>query len=52
MTDWSRYRKCPVCAAEIGEACLALSGIGPDGEVREEAGRPHGSRKQRAVSRG
>ena len=25
-TDWSAFRKCPVCFAAIGAPCLSLSG--------------------------
>lgn len=26
-TDWNALRKCPICAAETGQPCLALSGL-------------------------
>jgi hypothetical protein len=51
------YRKCPACAAEIGDPCLILSGfvvadgvaIGLEGGfVAVPSDRPHGSRKLRA----
>lgn len=41
------YRKCPACAAEIGEPCLSMSGWNL-GAVLVIADRPHGSRKLRA----
>jgi len=25
--DWDRFQKCPVCAAEIGEACAAMFSV-------------------------
>jgi hypothetical protein len=43
--DWSRWRKCPVCFAEIGGACLARSGRGTDAERQILV--PHTSRKPR-----
>lgn len=47
----SRYRKCPVCAAELGDPCLELSGLTErGGPVIVEADRPHNGRKLRAVS--
>jgi len=33
--DWSKWRACPVCRAELGNPCRALSG-------RVEGGRPDG----------
>lgn len=48
--DWSRYRACPVCKAQLGAACMSLSGsiVGgrPDG-VRTVTAKPHSSRKLR-----
>lgn len=47
--DWSRYRKCPVCFAELGEPCLELSGLSATGgPVAAETDRPHGGRPLRA----
>lgn len=50
MTDWTACRKCDVCFAEIGEACLSLSSGGPDAlpEVRIDV--PHSSRKKRTAT--
>ena len=49
--DWTAYQKCPVCKAELGQACRAMSG-------RIAGGRPdgkawplphaHAARKRRA----
>ena len=47
--DWERYQKCPVCAAEIGEACAAMfSVIVGTTPLKTEATRPHTGRKLRA----
>jgi hypothetical protein len=50
VTDWNLYRKCPVCGAEIGQACASLSGTitggRPDG-IRTELEHAHLSRKLR-----
>lgn len=47
--DWSRFRKCPVCASEIGDACLELSGLlAGSGPVEVPTDRPHGGRELRA----
>lgn len=40
MTDWSRYRKCPVCFALTGEPCVWMAG-----KPRDE---PHSTRPLRA----
>lgn len=48
MTDWSRYQKCPVCHAELGQPCLALSGRNTNGPVAVAADEPHSSRKLRS----
>lgn len=53
--DWSRYRKCHSCGAELGEPCLLLSGRTGGGAVVEvPADWPHGGRPMRAgaVDRG
>lgn len=38
-TDWSRFRKCPVCHAAMGEPCEVLTGV-----PRDE---PHTTRQTR-----
>ena len=53
MTDWSTYRKCPVCFSALGTACKKLTGV----EVEHGSGvpiwgdvdrdRPHSRRKLR-----
>lgn len=49
-TEWGQYRKCGICLAEIGEACVALygriAGERPEGEVTE-LHIPHASRQRR-----
>jgi hypothetical protein len=50
VTDWDRYQQCPVCFAELGKPCRALSGFGPTGPISVVAERPHGGRKLRAAS--
>lgn len=45
MTDWSVYRKCRICRAEIGEACEALYS-------RVENGAPAGARRELLVPHG
>lgn len=40
--DWSRFQKCPVCFALLGEPCVQLSG---SATLRSE--RVHSSRKLR-----
>lgn len=54
MTDWSVYRKCPVCFAELGEACTTITGALIHGHpypqvdpVRSNRDRPHSRRKLR-----
>jgi hypothetical protein len=48
VTDWTRYRKCPHCHAETGEACTSLTGALGDGStVRIDRDRPHGGRQPR-----
>lgn len=56
--DWGRFRKCPVCFADIGKPCLILSGRRVDSDYRivatdEPRDRPHTGRELRtgAVSR-
>jgi hypothetical protein len=53
--DWGRYRKCPVCAAEIGEPCTVLTGYVVDGlgknPVIVPAAAPHVGRQLRAGAR-
>lgn len=47
--DWDRLQKCPVCAAEIGEACAAMfSVIVGSTPLKTEATVPHTGRKLRA----
>lgn len=49
--DWTRWRKCAACGADIGQPCLVLSGYDArpgGGPVAVAAGQPHGSRKPRA----
>jgi hypothetical protein len=41
--DWSRYRKCPVCFALLGEPCVQLSGT----TTILRTDRAHSSRKLR-----
>lgn len=41
--DWRRYKKCPVCAAPMGEPCFSLTG-----STEEPAEKPHGGRSLRA----
>ncbi len=48
--DWSAYRACPHCFAELGKPCLLLSGSRGGTAVAVEAERPHGGRKLRAVN--
>jgi hypothetical protein len=51
MTNWQGWRKCSICAAEIGEACTSLSGLIVDGrpdKVSVELILPHRARKPRA----
>lgn len=45
--DWSRYRACGKCMAELGKPCMKLSGF-RNGPIEVEADRPHGGRKPRA----
>jgi hypothetical protein len=46
--DWSRYRKCPVCIAVLGEPCVSLSGTLSDGStIRLSPRRPHSGRTER-----
>lgn len=58
MTDWTAYRQCPVCFADLGAPCLVLSGRTVDSAYRIVAtdvarDRPHTSRELRtgAVNR-
>ncbi len=50
--DWSRYLKCPGCAAEAARPCLRLTGMRRNRdtdqleEVTATADKPHGTRKQ------
>lgn len=50
---WETFRRCPVCRAEIGEACRALSGRvaggRPDG-VSTPLAHAHAARKRRTRS--
>lgn len=47
--DWDSFQKCPVCAAEIGEACAALMAvIVGSTPLKTEAAAPHTGRKLRA----
>jgi hypothetical protein len=46
--DWARWRKCPVCFAELGEPCQRMTGLTADGPVSIEALSPHGGRELRA----
>lgn len=47
-TDWTRWRKCPVCYAETGQPCMDLTGMRASGKLADQpAARPHGSRKPR-----
>jgi hypothetical protein len=56
--NWSAYRKCDACFAELGEPCLVLSGYtansGSGAVAVVAADRPHGGRVLRAgaVDRG
>jgi hypothetical protein len=46
--DWSRWRKCPVCAAKARQPCLKITGRLSDGtDVWLLADRPHSGRKPR-----
>lgn len=49
--DWNSFRKCPVCAAEMGEPCIEFLGrYVLEGEivwVQNDIGVPHRGRKQR-----
>jgi hypothetical protein len=49
--DWSRWRKCPACFAELGQPCTSLDGVVVNGVVTElrieTKDRPHGGRKPR-----
>jgi hypothetical protein len=46
--DWSRWRKCPGCGAEIGEACVRMTGRRGEGTYAEVvADKPHGNRRPR-----
>jgi len=50
LTDWSLYRKCSICDAEIGEPCVSQSGFivgGQPDRVRTELAAPHKARKPR-----
>jgi hypothetical protein len=54
--DWSTFRKCPVCFAQIGRPCTSLTGTFAGGRVDavvNDRDRPHSRRKlrTRAVSR-
>lgn len=46
--DWSRYRKCPVCFAKIGEPCLSQSGLTIGGQAAIPLDTPHFRRELRA----
>jgi hypothetical protein len=50
VVDWSTFRKCPQCFAEIGQPCLTLSGFNADGEVAVVAPAPHSGRKPRSTA--
>jgi hypothetical protein len=55
MTDWSRYRTCPVCFALLGEPCLVLTGRRVNEEYQvtrtgESRDRPHTGRELRAAA--
>lgn len=47
--DWSRWRACDACKAELGKPCASLTGALGDGTVVfVEAPGPHGGRKARS----
>lgn len=46
--NWEDFQACPVCGAELGKPCLAMSGQDESGLVAVAAPRPHGGRKLRA----
>lgn len=51
MTDWTAWRKCPVCGAGIGQPCKALTGVVVDGRavdaVEVPMDTPHFRRRER-----
>lgn len=48
MIEWSRYRACPYCLADLGEPCMSLTGRRADGvHVAQVAPQPHGNRELR-----
>lgn len=49
--DWTRYRQCEHCMAELGKPCMVLSGF-RNGPIEVAAEQPHGGRKLRAASKG
>lgn len=49
VVDWSRWQKCPVCAAPLGEPCVALAAVIVGATpLRMKATAPHAGRKLRA----
>jgi hypothetical protein len=49
LTDWSRYRKCPVCFAPLEQPCTTLSGgvAFVESPVQVDRDRPHTRRPLR-----
>ncbi len=45
--DWSRYRKCPVCAAGLGEPCIERTSFQGGHHDPIETDRPHTGRQLR-----